>query len=62
MTEGGQRLEVDLGTGEIRSLETGAAFSAEPYPEFMIRIIQAGGLVAKTRADLRLGEEKLTSR
>ena len=53
-SETGQQLEVDIATGEIRNLDTGAAFHAQPYPDFMMEIIAAGGLVAKTRADLGL--------
>jgi 3-isopropylmalate/(R)-2-methylmalate dehydratase small subunit len=49
-TEAGQTLEVELETGEIRNLDTGQTFQAEPYPEFMMGIIQAGGLIEYTRA------------
>ncbi len=50
--EAGQTLEVDLETGTIRNLNTGQTFQAEPYPEFMMGIIQAGGLVEYTRREL----------
>ena len=53
-TRQGDELEVDLTSGEIRDLTTGAVFHSAPYPEFMMQIIEAGGLVAKTRADLGL--------
>ncbi|MHB0878908.1 MAG: 3-isopropylmalate dehydratase small subunit [Anaerolineae bacterium] len=56
-TESGQHLEVDLTSGRIRNLDTGATFQAQPYPEFMMEIIQAGGLVPKVRAELGLSEE-----
>lgn len=52
--EAGQRLEVELSTGLIRNLDTGAEFQAQPYPAFMMEIIQAGGLVEKTKRDLGL--------
>ncbi|MGQ9553007.1 MAG: 3-isopropylmalate dehydratase small subunit [Anaerolineae bacterium] len=53
-SEAGQQLEVDLASGEVRNLDTGAVFHAQSYPDFMMAIIAAGGLVAKTRADLGL--------
>jgi len=53
-TETGQRLEVELETGIIRNLDTGETFRAEPYPPFMMEIIEAGGLVAQTRRRLGL--------
>jgi 3-isopropylmalate/(R)-2-methylmalate dehydratase small subunit len=43
------RLEVVLGTGEVRNLTTGHNHQAEPYPAFMMEIINAGGLVPYTR-------------
>lgn len=50
--EGGQTLEVELETGKIRNLDTGQTFQAEPYPEFIIGIIRAGGLIEYTRKEL----------
>jgi 3-isopropylmalate/(R)-2-methylmalate dehydratase small subunit len=50
--EGGQTLEVELETGRIHSLDTGQTFQAEPYPEFMMDIISAGGLIEFTRKEL----------
>jgi len=38
-----------LGTGEVRNLTTGHGHQAEPYPAFMMEIINAGGLVPYTR-------------
>ena len=43
--EAGQTLEVELETGRIHNLDTGQTFQAEPYPEFMLGIIRAGGLI-----------------
>ncbi len=53
-TQKGQRLEVDLSTGTIRNLDSGAVYQATPYPPFMLELIAAGGLVEYTRQ--RLGE------
>ena len=50
--EGGHELEIDLGSGTIRNLTTGQEWQAEPYPPFMMNIIDAGGLVAYTRQRL----------
>jgi len=50
--EGGQPLEVELETGKIHNLDTGQTFQAEPYPEFIIGIIRAGGLIEYTRKEL----------
>ncbi len=52
--EAGQTLEVELETGRIHNLDTGQTFDAEPYPEFMMGIIQAGGLIEYTRKELEL--------
>jgi 3-isopropylmalate/(R)-2-methylmalate dehydratase small subunit len=51
-TDAGQTLEVELETGRIHNLDTGQTFQAEPYPEFMMGIIQAGGLIEYTRKGL----------
>jgi 3-isopropylmalate/(R)-2-methylmalate dehydratase small subunit len=42
----GDEVEVDLPGGTVRDLTTGGEFVVDPYPEFMQRIIDAGGLVA----------------
>lgn len=55
-TEDGQRLQVDLESGRIENLDTGAVYQSQPYPEFMMEIIEAGGLVEKTRRDLGLAQ------
>jgi 3-isopropylmalate/(R)-2-methylmalate dehydratase small subunit len=55
--EGGQVLDIDLETGRIKNLTTGAVFQAEPYPPFMMDIINAGGLVSYTRQRLDDGQQ-----
>ncbi|MFZ7112108.1 MAG: 3-isopropylmalate dehydratase small subunit [Desulfatiglandales bacterium] len=42
----GERLSVDLTSGEIKGLESGRQAFAKPIPDFMHGIIEAGGLVA----------------
>ena len=50
--EKGHLLEVILEAGEVRNLSTGSVHQAEPYPTFMMEIINAGGLVPYTRERL----------
>jgi|SRR5450756_82861 len=39
------RLRVDLAAGTVENLTAGVSFSVPPYPGFMRRIIDAGGLI-----------------
>ena len=41
----GDEVEIDLGAGTIRNVTTGAIFDAQPMPDFMQAIFDAGGLV-----------------
>jgi 3-isopropylmalate/(R)-2-methylmalate dehydratase small subunit len=52
-TSAGDRLAVDVSSGQIRNLTTGQVFQAQPYPVSILRIIEAGGLIAATREKLR---------
>ena len=54
-TAAGDTLEVDLARGEIRNTNRGMIFTAEPYPEFMAKIIAAGGLIEYTKQRLESG-------
>ena len=54
-TGAGDILEVDLTTGEIKNTTRGKTFVAEPYPDFMMGIISAGGLVEYTKRKLAGG-------
>jgi 3-isopropylmalate/(R)-2-methylmalate dehydratase small subunit len=45
----GDTVEVDLETGTILNTTTGESFKAKPYPDFMMGIINAGGLVDYTK-------------
>ncbi|MCX6005015.1 MAG: 3-isopropylmalate dehydratase small subunit [Chloroflexi bacterium] len=42
-------VEVDLSSGKITNLSSGKTFTSKPYPEFMMQIIAAGGLVEHTK-------------
>jgi 3-isopropylmalate/(R)-2-methylmalate dehydratase small subunit len=52
-TEAGDILEVDLSCGEIRNVSKNRTFSAKPYPEFMMGIITAGGLIEYTKGRMK---------
>jgi len=54
-TENGDILEVDLSSGEIANVSKQKTFTATPYPEFMMGIINAGGLIEYTRNRLHRG-------
>ena len=42
----GDELTVDLTTGEITNVTTGMTYQSEPFPEFILGIIEAGGEIA----------------
>lgn len=48
----GDILEIDLAGGRISNLTSGLSFTARPYPEFMMGIVNAGGLIQHTRRRL----------
>ncbi len=48
----GDTLEVDLASGEIINITRGRTYRAQPYPEFMLELVQAGGLVEYTKRRL----------
>jgi 3-isopropylmalate/(R)-2-methylmalate dehydratase small subunit len=47
--ETGHQLAIDLEGGQVHNLTTGQSYQAEPYPPFMMEIINSGGLVPYTR-------------
>ena len=51
-TEAGDLLEVDLSRGEIKNMTSGMTFTAKPYPDFMAKLISAGGLIEYTKQRL----------
>jgi 3-isopropylmalate/(R)-2-methylmalate dehydratase small subunit len=50
--EKGQEIEVEIEAGLIRNLTTGKTYRTVPYPEFMLEIINAGGLVHYTKGKI----------
>ena len=51
----GDVVSVDADTGVIVDETTGQTFQAQPFPPFIKEIIEAGGLINRTKA--KLGEE-----
>ncbi len=51
-TDAGDILEVELATGTIVNSTKNLTFHAKPYPEFMLELVSAGGLVEYTRRKL----------
>ncbi|HEX9038671.1 MAG TPA: 3-isopropylmalate dehydratase small subunit [Ktedonobacterales bacterium] len=49
----GDRVRTDLASGTIEDLTTGQTFQAQSYPDSILRIIAAGGLINATRERLR---------
>jgi 3-isopropylmalate/(R)-2-methylmalate dehydratase small subunit len=47
----GSDIEVDLASGQVRNIDTGAVLHGEPLPESMRRILRAGGMLAVLKAD-----------
>ncbi|MDD5382749.1 MAG: 3-isopropylmalate dehydratase small subunit [Candidatus Margulisbacteria bacterium] len=41
----GDEVEVDLSSGTIKDITSGKTYKAQPFPEFMKKIIDAGGLI-----------------
>ncbi len=48
----GDELEVDFSEGIIRNLSTGKEYSFKPLPEFLLNLLESGGLVEYTRREL----------
>ncbi|MCL2425442.1 MAG: 3-isopropylmalate dehydratase small subunit [Oscillospiraceae bacterium] len=53
--DAGDNVKIDFDTGIITNLTKGESYTAEPFPEFIKEIIQAGGLLASIK--LRQGRD-----
>ena len=53
--QNGDRVEIDFDTGVIQNLTRNERYTAAPFPAFIKEIIEAGGLINRTKA--KLGEE-----
>jgi 3-isopropylmalate dehydratase small subunit len=52
----GDELEVDLKAGTVKNLTTGETLKFAPYPDFLLEIIEAGGLYPLLREKLAKGD------
>ena len=52
-TDPGDTLEVELASGEIKNTNKNRVFQAKPYPDFMLELIAAGGLIEHTKKRLQ---------
>jgi 3-isopropylmalate/(R)-2-methylmalate dehydratase small subunit len=50
--EAGDALTVDLASGRITNTRLGKVYQTTPFPPFIMAIIEAGGLIPYTRAEL----------
>jgi 3-isopropylmalate/(R)-2-methylmalate dehydratase small subunit len=53
--EEGDEVEVDLGKGRIVNKSRNTVFASAQFPEFMRKIIDAGGLINRTKQELEGG-------
>ena len=51
--DAGDELEVTLETGEIKNITKGKTYKAEPYPDFMMELVSAGGLIEYTKKRIK---------
>jgi 3-isopropylmalate/(R)-2-methylmalate dehydratase small subunit len=56
-TKASDTLEVDLNTGKITNITRGLTFKAKPFPDFMLQLIKAGGLIEYTKRKLAAGSK-----
>ena len=52
----GDEVEIDFDSGLIANLTTGKTYTAQPFPQFIQSIIQAGGLINAIEKNLICGE------
>jgi 3-isopropylmalate/(R)-2-methylmalate dehydratase small subunit len=58
----GDELEANLKTGIVKNLSTGITMKFEPYPDFLLEILDAGGLYPLLRKLLPKGEVPMYAR
>ena len=49
--QSGDEIEADFDSGEIRNLTRGETYHAQPFPEFIQNIINAGGLLKSLKGE-----------
>jgi 3-isopropylmalate/(R)-2-methylmalate dehydratase small subunit len=52
----GDRIRINVETGEIQNLGTQEIFQAKPIPDFMLEIIREGGLIEKIKKQVAEGK------
>jgi 3-isopropylmalate/(R)-2-methylmalate dehydratase small subunit len=62
IVKGGDEITVDLRSGMIDNISTGKTISFPPYPDFMMEIIDAGGLYPLIRHKLAEGDVPIYAR
>ncbi len=53
----GDRLRVNVGTGKVENLTTGETYQANPFPDFIMDILEAGGInkyIVKHKSEYKL--------
>jgi 3-isopropylmalate/(R)-2-methylmalate dehydratase small subunit len=53
VTEAGDEIAADLRTGIVTNVTKGLEFQAKPFPDFVLSLIEQGGLMEKVVADLQ---------
>jgi 3-isopropylmalate/(R)-2-methylmalate dehydratase small subunit len=51
--DSGDVLEVTLESGRIKNVTKGKTYKAEPYPDFMMELVSAGGLIDYTKKRIK---------
>lgn len=54
-TDTGHELQVDLREGKVRNLTTGRTLTFIPYPDFILEILEAGGLYQQLANQVKSG-------
>jgi len=49
----GDEIEVDLAQGSIKDITNGNSYRSQPFPEFMQKIIKAGGLINYLKSKIK---------
>jgi len=53
-TKSGDKLVIDLDKGTIKNITKGKAYKTQPFPDFLQRIIEAGGLMESIKQEKKL--------
>jgi 3-isopropylmalate/(R)-2-methylmalate dehydratase small subunit len=56
MVKEGDALEVSLADGKIKNINTGAVCNFSPLPDFLMEILESGGLEPYITAEIKAGK------